>query len=248
MIEWYRTGNTHLDQMRVVEELVVAVCREVHAWSWTSKPAGNADKARLAAASSPDPIDQPGLPRQPFIATTYREAFLRHTGADVVLMPTEQIASWSTSRGLHPPPGLAIADRDGWLNWLLAELVEPQLGRERPEFLYDYPASQAALACVRSEEPPVAERFELYWRGIELCNGYHELRDAEELRRRIEGESSRRIADGLPALPTPGRLLAAMQSGLPDCSGVALGFDRLMAVATAATSIRDVLPFAFDDC
>ncbi|HTI50073.1 MAG TPA: amino acid--tRNA ligase-related protein, partial [Planctomycetaceae bacterium] len=127
-----------------------------------------------------------------------------------------------------------------------AELVEPRLGSERPEFLYDYPASQAALAVVRPDDPPVAERFELYWRGIELCNGYHELRDPLELRRRIDVESQRRTGEGLPPLPLPGRFLQAMQSGLPDCAGVALGFDRLMMLATGAQTVRNVMPFAFE--
>ena len=114
-----------------------------------------------------------------------------------------------------------LSDRDDWLNLLLAELVEPNLGIERPEFVYDYPASQSALARIRPGPFPVAERFELYIRGIEICNGYHELTDNGELERRIEAESARRLAAGLPALPVPVRLLAAMESGLPACAGVA---------------------------
>ena len=149
-------------------------------------------------------------------------------------------------RRVSIPESLDTTDRDGWLNLLLAELVEPKLGIERPEFLYDYPASQAALAVIRPEDPPVAERFELYIAGIELCNGYHELTDAADLRRRIDSESQRRRTEGQPALPASNRLLAALDAGLPRCAGVALGFDRLVMLATGAKSIADVIPFGFE--
>jgi lysyl-tRNA synthetase class 2 len=112
--------------------------------------------------------------------------------------------------------------------------------------VFDYPASQAALAVIRPGAPPVAERFELYVAGIELCNGYHELTDAAELRRRIESESQRRVSEGLPALPVSNRLLAAMEGGLPPCAGVALGFDRLVMLAGGARSIAEVIPFGFE--
>jgi lysyl-tRNA synthetase class 2 len=230
MVEWYRVGQTHIEQMRLVEELVVEFCEAVR-----QNPTGPCSGPRPGSG-----------PEAPFARTTYRDAFLRHAGEDLVLMKTEQIPAWAAARGMHPPPGLASDDRDGWLNWLLAELVEPQLGSERPEFLFDYPASQAALAVIRPDDPPVAERFELYWRGIELCNGYHELRDPRELCRRIEVESRRRVGEGLPSLPLPGRFLAAIQSGLPACAGVALGFDRLLMLAAGAQEVREVIPFAFE--
>jgi lysyl-tRNA synthetase class 2 len=147
-----------------------------------------------------------------------------------------------------PPPGLAAGDRDAWLNLLLAELVEPHLGTERPTFLTDYPASQSALARVHQPTPDVpatAQRFELYLGGIELCNGYDELTDPAELRRRIDEQSSLRRRDGLRALPPTNRLLAAMEAGLPACSGVALGFDRLVMAALGLESIDEVVPFPF---
>jgi lysyl-tRNA synthetase class 2 len=230
MVEWYRVGQTHIEQMQLVEDLVRAFCGEV-------------GQSPFCGAGQPRPN---AIPENPFARTTYRQAFLQHTGEDLVLLETDRFPAWAGARGMHPPPGLAADDRDGWLNWLLAELVEPRLGSERPEFLYDYPASQAALAVVRPDDPPVAERFELYWRGIELCNGYHELQDPAELCRRIEIESRRRAGEGLAPLPLPGRFLAAMQAGLPRCAGVALGFDRLLMVATGAPAVRDVMPFDFE--
>lgn len=232
MVEWYHVGQTHFEQMQTVEELVRTVCDEGRSGD---RGPGTGDRGALHE-----------LPPTPFGRTTYRAAFVQHAGIDVLAMPTGEIAAWARGRGLHPPPGLAAGDRDGWLNWLLAELVEPRLGLERPEFLHDYPASQAALARVRDEDPPVAERFELYWRGIELCNGYHELTQPDELRRRIEAESRRREGEGLGALPPPERLLAAMAHGLPDCTGVALGFDRLMMLAAGAERIDEVFPFSFE--
>jgi lysyl-tRNA synthetase class 2 len=137
-------------------------------------------------------------------------------------------------------------DRDHWLNLLLAECVEPKLGFEAPAILYDYPASQAALAKIRQESPPVAERFELYIRGIELANGYQELVDPQTLCKRNSAANAARVADGKPSLPENSRLIAAMEAGLADCSGVALGFDRLVMIAAGAKSLAEVMAFPVD--
>ena len=132
---------------------------------------------------------------------------------------------------------------------MLAFAIEPQLGGMaddggiRPEFLYDYPPAQAALAVVSKTSPPVARRFELYIQGLELCNGYQELTDELELSRRDAVQNQRRSGEKSQQLPGAPRLLAAMQSGLPACSGVALGFDRLVMVATESEHIREVLAF-----
>ena len=137
-------------------------------------------------------------------------------------------------------------DRDGWLDLLLAERVQPQLGRQRPTILFDYPASQAALAQVRPGPPPVAERFELYVDGIELANGYHELLDPAVLRARNAAANELRAAEGKPRLPEESRLLSAMEAGLPSCAGVALGFDRLVMVAVGARTLAEVMAFPID--
>ena len=125
-------------------------------------------------------------------------------------------------------------------------MIEPTLGRDAPEFLYDYPASQAALARIRDGTHPVAERFELYAHGMELCNGYQELTDANELRRRLVRQCDIRRRHGQPDLPTECRLLDAMDAGLPECSGVALGFDRLLMFLLGADSIQQVMAFPCD--
>jgi lysyl-tRNA synthetase class 2 len=132
------------------------------------------------------------------------------------------------------------------LDLLLTQRVEPQLGRGAPTLLYDYPASQAALAKVRPELFPVAERFELYVEGIELANGYHELTDADVLRQRNRENNIARTRDGKEPLPEDSRLLAAMASGLPACTGCALGFDRVVMLATGAESVAAAMAFPGD--
>jgi elongation factor P--(R)-beta-lysine ligase len=170
MIEWYRTGDTHYDQMQVVEQLVAEAFRAAGR-SKTRRAEGveesKGSKSRKVEASAPFP------------RIAYDEAFARFAGSRVLHLSPRQLGELAARHGIVPPPGLAADDRDGWLNLLLAELVEPHLGRDRPTFLYDYPASQAALARIRRDDPPVAERFELYIDGIEICNGYHELTDPQ---------------------------------------------------------------------
>ena len=129
---------------------------------------------------------------------------------------------------------------------LFAHRVLPHLGRRVPEILHSYPASQAALAQLRPGVPSVAERFELFVDGMELANGYHELLDAAELSRRNGQANQQRVADGKAKLPGDSRLLSAMRTGLPPCSGVALGFDRLVMLAVDATSIDQVVCFPID--
>ncbi len=176
----------------------------------------------------------------------YGEAFLRHVGVDPHAADGEKLAAVTRACGIEPPASLAPDDRDGWLDLLMVERVQPHLGLQRPVLLYDYPASQAALARVRQDDPPVAERFELFVAGIELANGYHELLDPAELRRRNARVNGQRQAEGKAALPEESRLLLAMDAGLPSAVGVALGFDRLVMLAAGAKSIAEVMAFPFD--
>jgi len=125
----------------------------------------------------------------------------------------------------------------------LTSQIVPNLGHDQPTILHDYPASQSALARVRPGNPPVAERFELYYRGFELANGYHELLDPAVLRERNRTNNTERFADDKYLLPEESLLLAAMDHGLPACSGCALGFDRLVMAATGAKTIEEVLAF-----
>ncbi len=164
---------------------------------------------------------------------SYAEAFSRHAGIDPHRCTLGELVDVGRRSGISVSDSLAGTNRDGWLNLLLAHLVEPRLGESRPTILYHYPASQAALARVHGKLP-MAERFELYVRGIELANGYHELLDPDVLADRNRIANDERAAEGKPRLPAESRLLEAMRHGLPDCTGVALGFDRTVMLAAGA--------------
>lgn len=138
-----------------------------------------------------------------------------------------------------------ITDCNTWLQLLLSHLIEPQIGQVRPLFLYDFPPAQAALAKIRPGNPALASRFEVYFKGMELANGFHELQDAEEQRRRFEKDLLKRQQRQIPAVPLDENFLAALATGLPDCSGVALGIDRLVMIATKVAAIADVMSFDF---
>jgi elongation factor P--(R)-beta-lysine ligase len=189
------------------------------------------------------------LGRGPAELLSYAEAFQRHVGLDPHAAPIDSLIAAARQRdpgAPGPPESLAHDDRDGWLDWLISERIQMHLGIERPLLLYDFPADQAALAQVRPGPPPLAERFELYVGGWELANGYHELRDAAELRRRNARANELRLGDGKAALPAESRLLAAMEQGLPSAVGCALGFDRLVMLAAGARSIDEVIAFPWD--
>lgn len=194
---------------------------------------------------------------------SYRDAFLRHCRLDPHAATVDEFAARARELDIHAPSTLGVDDPDGWRHLLLSHAIEPHLGRGRLTFLYDYPASQAALARLRPGNPPLAERFELYLNGVELANGFHELGDVAEQRRRFERDLKRREAMGLPPVPVDQRLLAAMRrdaqvlrttghreqppaQGLPDCAGVALGLDRLVMIAAGKQALGEVLAFPFD--
>ncbi len=180
----------------------------------------------------------------PARALTYRDAMAEYGGIDCTKAGPREIEDVLRARGVAP---LAAGeqDLDSWLDLLMATVVGPELGRDGPVFLRDYPASQAALARVRDTGDgwPVAERFELYLDGIELANGFHELGDALEQRRRFTQDLQKRRQRGRRQVPLDERFLAALAAGLPDCSGVALGFDRLVMVALRLTTIDDAMAF-----
>ena len=177
---------------------------------------------------------------------TYRQLFLDCLGLDPFTASVEELQAFARAR---IEVGALAGDRDFWLDLLLSHLIEPQLSRRGICFVYDYPASQAALArIVESGGVAVGQRFELYVDGMELANGYHELTDAAEQRRRFDRDNARRREHGLPERPLDENLLAALVHGLPGCSGVALGVDRLLMLATGATDIRDVLAFDWSRC
>lgn len=192
-----------------------------------------------------DELIQTLLETPPVKRTTYAEAFERTLSISPHAAMPNDLSAAAKQVGVAAPAGMNQQDCDEWLNLLLATRVESELGSDRPEVLYHYPASQASLAKVVTSPQgyEVAERFELYYRGIELANGFHELADAVELRNRFEAVNAARAADGRRALPMPERLFAALEHGLPDCTGVALGFDRIVMLALGAALIDEVVAF-----
>ena len=170
---------------------------------------------------------------------SYRELFLERLQIDPFVVPVAELEVAARS---HLDPGNVSGDRELWLDLLMSHIIEPQL--HGMCFVYDYPAPQAALSrIVKVNDVDVGQRFELYVDGIELANGYCELTDATEQRRRFEVDNARRGERNQPERPIDEHLLAALEHGLPYCSGVALGVDRLLMLSTEKSDIRDVLAF-----
>jgi len=183
-------------------------------------------------------------PRLGILRLTYAQAFARNLRID----PHRRDASTRSrldaalgERGIDAPAGL---DHDALLDLALASVIAPSFAPDALTFLYDYPASQAALAEIKPTTPPVAARFEVFVGALELGNGFRELTDAAEQRRRFAADLARRRARGRPTPPVDEEFLAALEAGLPPCAGVAIGVDRVIAVAAGAERLADVVPLA----
>jgi lysyl-tRNA synthetase class 2 len=190
--------------------------------------------AALAAGSSHG--------ERPIVRLAYADALERALGVRPDA-PTERLRARLGARGVEVPQRLA---HDAALDLAFATAVVPSFAAEALTFVHDYPASQAALARLKPTTPPVAARFELFCGGVELANGFHELTDAAEQRRRFEAERAARLAAGRAAPPLDEALLEAMERGLPDCAGVALGIDRLVALAVGADELAAALSFVHE--
>ena len=173
----------------------------------------------------------------------YADLFLAHTGLDLFTATHAQLQDRAEAAGVVIP-GSA---HSGWLIEMLFELcVGPWLQQQQGVFVYDYPAAQASLSQLSSQDPRVAERFEYFFQGMELANGFHELADSSEQRRRFEAENLKRRQADQEQLPLDERFLQALEHGLPECSGVALGIDRLLMLRSGVDHIGEVLAFPFD--
>jgi lysyl-tRNA synthetase class 2 len=181
---------------------------------------------------------------EPAERLSYAAALGRHAGVDADGATDDELAAAAARHGIVCDAEL---DRDGRLDLLMGMVVGPALGRGRPCFVYDYPASQAALARLKpSRVPAVAARFELYLEGLELANGFHELGSSREQRGRFISDLKTRGIRGKVQPPMDEHLLAALDS-LPECAGVALGFDRLVAIAVGGQSLADAMAFTIDN-
>ncbi|MBW5835772.1 elongation factor P--(R)-beta-lysine ligase [Yersinia enterocolitica] len=173
---------------------------------------------------------------------SYQQAFLRHLDIDPLSADKAQLREAAAKLDLSNIADTE-EDRDTLLQLLFTVGVEPHIGRDKPAFVYHFPASQASLAVISTEDHRVAERFEVYFKGIELANGFHELTDGDEQLKRFEQDNRSREKRGLPQHPIDMNLIDALKHGLPDCSGVALGVDRLVMLALGAERLSDVIAF-----
>ena len=191
-----------------------------------------------------DDLLQQILECPPAESMSYQFAFQQYVGLDPLSADLSELAEKAKK---HQLIGAENENRDTLLQFLFSTVVEPQIGQEAPVVVYHFPASQAALAQISSEDLRVAERFEFYYKGLELANGFHELSDAREQLRRFQQDNLQREKMGLPARAIDTRLLAALQAGIPNCSGVALGVDRVLMIAMGTESIKEVISFAIDN-
>ncbi|MGB0466118.1 MAG: elongation factor P--(R)-beta-lysine ligase [Pontibacterium sp.] len=173
---------------------------------------------------------------------TYAQAFQYYLEIDPFEASLETLIALTRQ---HMDIELQDEDRDTWLNLLMSHVIEPRMKDRQALFVVEYPASQAALAKVRPDAQGrlVAARFELFVQGMELANGYHELTDANEQKQRLLKDQQSRATLALPQRPLEMRLVSALEAGMPECAGVALGIDRLVMLALQAEHINDVISF-----
>ncbi len=230
MLELYRTGTDYTGVMADLERLVEACARAL-------SPDGSARATRAGRA-----VDLAA----PYERLTVADAFRRHAGVDLPACGGDaaRLAEAARRAGLDPgPPGEAF---DDVFFRVMLDAVEPRIGVDRPTYLVDWPAPMAALSRVKRDDPTVAERFELYAGGLELANGFTELTDAAEQRRRLVEEQEHRRRLGHRVYPLDERFLEAL-GRMPDAGGVAVGFDRLLMLLAGAEAIEDVLLFPARD-
>ena len=190
-----------------------------------------------------DDLLQEILDCEPAESFSYQFVFQTYVGLDPLSATKAQLIEKARKYGLQCQED---ENRDTLLQFLFSEVVEANIGKERPTAVYHFPSTQAALAQVSSEDHRVAERFEFYYKGLELANGFHELDDAKEQIRRFNADNVEREKMGLPPQALDTRFLASLEAGMPNCSGVALGVDRLVMIALDAEHIRDVIAFSVE--
>jgi lysyl-tRNA synthetase class 2 len=176
----------------------------------------------------------------------YAALFEARLGIDVFSADVSSLRALARQHEILDADRFAL-DRDGWLDLLLSHLIQPDLGADSLCFVTDYPASQAALARL-NPDGRTAARFELFHRGVELANGFDELTDSDQQAARFESDNCARRKHGDPPVHVDGRLLGAMQHGLPDCAGVAVGLDRLLMLRLGLNDIDQVMSFSLRRC
>ena len=217
MLEWYRLGINHHQLMEEMEQLFNSLM------------------------VYPNIV----VPSKMAIKTSYQQVFIDALTIDPLSASIAELKQSAIQHQVDIPQGMED-DKDMWLDWLMVAAVAPEFSKDQFTFVYDYPASQAALACINPEDQRTAHRFEVYYGEIELANGFYELTDAVEQRKRFAEDNQKRKQKQLTEMPIDQHLLAALAAGMPACSGVAVGLDRLLMVLLGKKSIDEVLAFAMD--
>ncbi|MSR16896.1 MAG: EF-P lysine aminoacylase GenX [Methylococcaceae bacterium] len=173
----------------------------------------------------------------------YAEIFEHYTGLNALVFSFETYSAFAIQHEIHEAITFCGKNHAIWLDYLFSFFVQSHLGENGLCLIYGYPACQSALARLNPDNSLVADRFEVFLNGIELGNGFYELSDSIEQNRRFNNEIQLREREDLPKVVKDKRLLAALKSGLPDCSGIAIGLDRLLMILVEAETISDVLSF-----
>jgi lysyl-tRNA synthetase class 2 len=174
---------------------------------------------------------------------SYQEVFFQFTGLDALAFKRQQYISSARTNNLPEAESLCRNDHALWLDFLFCHLVQPNLGRQALVMIFDYPACLPSLARLNPEDSRISERVEIFLDGVELGNGYYELIDYQEQLARFEAEMDERKARGLPTAVMDMRFLEALKHGLPDCSGIAIGIDRLLMLMMGNDDITKILAF-----
>ncbi|WP_455211758.1 EF-P lysine aminoacylase EpmA, partial [Kaarinaea lacus] len=182
---------------------------------------------------------------EPTQIISYQDAFLTTLAIDPLRACNEELVQCAKINGVAVH-GLSGEDRDAWLDVLMSHCVQPRLGLNCLTFVKDYPVSQAALASVNPHNQRTALRFELFIDGIELANGFQELTDADEQRRRFQQELAQRAQQNMQQPPVDEYLLQALVHGMPECCGVAVGLDRVIMLLAQATTLGEIMAFPMD--
>jgi lysyl-tRNA synthetase class 2 len=221
LLEWYRLDFDYFQLMDELQVLVETLCEQ--------------SDFHLCGGSS-------------FQRLSYQQAFENTVGFNPHLITSSECFRYAGKHGVDIPQGLNENDElDDWLDWLLTQCVLPAFAKDAFTFLYDYPGSQCALAKIEpnGDNIPVASRFELFFGEIELANGFQELTDPVEQLQRFKLENKARNRNGKSEANIDKHFIAALEAGLPECSGVALGLDRFLMVLTGVEKIDQVLTFSW---
>ncbi|MBK8816818.1 MAG: EF-P lysine aminoacylase GenX [Methylococcaceae bacterium] len=181
---------------------------------------------------------------QPAEKITYQAVFKSYTNLDPIAFSYEDYAAYARNHGISEAITICGQDQSAWLDFIFSHHIQPHLGWDSICLIYGYPACFSSLARVNAENSAITDRVELFIQGVELGNGYYELGDFKEQSSRFDREIAARKASERPDIVKDNKLLAALEAGLPDCSGIAIGLDRVLMLLSESASIDEVLSFS----